>query len=886
MASSILETTGGGQEDCVADMNGDHLDDIVRIQSGDIRINYQQEDGTYTETLFNVNLQNSPGWSMAAGDLNNDGFNDLVLGDGDAVSFVMAINGGTDYQEQAIAEYIFSQRTTMADIDNDGDLDAFVCHDIDQSHPYRNDGTGFMTEDQTLIETLPLAGNYAAIWVDYDNDGDSDMYLTKCRQGSTSGDIERTNAMYQNDGNGVFSEVGAACNMDDNAQSWATVFEDFDNDGDFDAFIVNHDFNNRFMENNGDGTFTDIIQTTGIDANDLGAWENASGDFDNDGFVDILSELENELYLNNGDMTFTGMNLSFNDGAIGDLNNDGFLDVVRGGAVYINDTNDNNWIKFNLQGIVSNKCGIGARVEIHGDWGIQIREVRSGQSFSPMSTLTAHFGIGAATSVDQVIVKWPSGIVTVIPNPIINEGHLILESECILDPTDIVVTGATTLCPGETVTLTVPEGFENYYWNNGMSGATIEVATAGSYSVVLVDTDECASLSNNVVVQLTNDIQPMIETSGNVSFCEGGTVTLSVDGGTNPTWSTGETGTSIEVTTSGNYTVATDANCAGGQLSSEMVAVEVINFPETPQITASDLNADNSVSLSATGNNPAWYDVAIGGTLLGSGNDFTSNPLTDITTFYVEDRNGTPGAIQSGGKAEAIGPGGLPSTGAHSFFDVYEPFTLLTVDVLVPDNGEAGPRTIQLFNENDVMMTQKIFNLEVGAHTLELDFEIPVGNQFYIKCLQENLFRNNGGVNYPYPIGDVGELTGSVYGTSYYYYFYNWQIQKESTVCASDRESITMTPVAIDEIESINALDVYPNPATTNVTIEFNATTSDALTISLYNVVGKLATNKIVQNLTLGQNLINLGVTELPSGIYTLELQMNGQKTTRKIVVE
>ncbi len=886
MAGTIFQTTGGGQEDCVADMNGDHLDDIVRIQGNDIRINYQQPDGSYTETMFDVNLQNGPGWSIAAGDLNNDGFNDLVMGDGDAVSFVMAINGGTDYQEQAIPEYIFSQRSTLADIDNDGDLDAFVCHDVDQSHPYRNDGTGFMTEDQSLIETLPLAGNYAAIWVDYDNDGDSDMYLTKCRQGSTSGDIERTNAMYQNDGNGVFTEVGEQINMDDNAQSWATVFEDFDNDGDFDAFIVNHDFNNRFMENNGDGTFTDIIQTTGINANDLGAWENAAGDFDNDGYVDIFSELANELYMNNGDMTFTGMNLSFNDGAIGDLNNDGFLDVVNGGSVWMNDTNDNNWIKFNLQGIVSNKCGIGARVEIHGDWGIQIREVRSGQSFSPMSTLTAHFGLGAATEVDEVVIKWPSGLVTTIPNPTINEGHLILESECILDDTEITVSGTTILCPGETVTLSVPQGYESYIWNNGMDTPQIEVSTAGTYSVVLIDADECASLSNNIAVEMTNDIQPVIETEGNVTFCDGGSVTLSVNGGMNPTWSTGDIGNILEVTTSGNYTVSTDANCIGGQLTSEMVAVEVFEYPNNPTITSAVLNVDNSVSLTATGNNLTWFDAPAGGNILGTGNDYSSNPLADITTFYVGDQNGTVGAIQSGGKDEATGPGGLPSTGAHSFFDVYEPFTILTVDVLVPDNGEAGTRQIQLYSENDELLVQKVFNLDVGAHTLELNFEVPVGSQFSLRCQQNNLFRNNGGVSYPYAIGDVGEITSSVYGNSYYYYFYNWQIQKESTICASERTSVTMTPVAVNEIESIDALDVYPNPATTNLAVTFNATSSEALTVSLYDVAGKLAANRIVNVLTIGQNVINLDVSELPSGIYTLKLQMNGQKTTRNVVVE
>ncbi|MFT5053861.1 MAG: hypothetical protein ACI97X_000884, partial [Oceanospirillaceae bacterium] len=241
------------------------------------------------------------------------------------------------------------------------------------------------------------------------------------------GDPERTNGMYQNDGSGVFTEMAESINMADNEQSWATTFEDYDNDGDFDAFIVNHTDSNRFMLNDGTGYFTDIIATTGIDATDLGAWENASADFDNDGWVDILTEFDNALWLNNGDLTFTGQSLSFDDGGIGDLNNDGFLDVLNGSTIYMNDGNANNWVKINTLGVVSNKNGIGARVELYGDWGMQIREVRSGESFSPMSSLTTHFGIGQSTSIDSVIIKWPSGITTIIWDLDINSTHDIVE---------------------------------------------------------------------------------------------------------------------------------------------------------------------------------------------------------------------------------------------------------------------------------------------------------------------------------------------------------------------------------------------------------------------------------------------------------------------------
>ena len=320
--SSLIENYPGTSAISV-DMNGDYLVDFVRVSDTGIGIDYQQSNGTFNSVFYAMSIQNPPNWSVAAGDIDGNGYTDLVLGNGSRVSFLFANEDGTGYTEQTHPEYIFSQRSNLVDIDNDGDLDAFVCHDVDESHPYRNDGNQNMVLDQELIETLDLAGNYASLWVDYDNDGDTDMYLTKCRQGSTPGDPERTNAMYRNNGDGTYTEFASHINMDDNAQSWATIFHDFDNDGDFDAFTVNHDFENRFYENDGTGLFTDIIGSTGINPTDLGAWENQGVDFNNDGFIDIFSEMSKELYINNGNMTFTGTDLPFDEGAIGDFNSDG-----------------------------------------------------------------------------------------------------------------------------------------------------------------------------------------------------------------------------------------------------------------------------------------------------------------------------------------------------------------------------------------------------------------------------------------------------------------------------------------------------------------------------------------------------------------------------------
>ncbi|MEL7220312.1 MAG: FG-GAP-like repeat-containing protein [Bacteroidota bacterium] len=888
--SELLGNVSGGGfgSNCAVDMNGDNLDDVVRVQNNGINVDYQQADGTFEHVFIPAEFNNSPSWSICAGDVDQNGQTDLLFGGGSAVSFVMANEDGTAYTEYLQPDYIFSQRSTFFDIDKDGDLDAFVCHDVDLSHPYINDGTGIFVEDQDLIHTVPLRGNYAAIWVDYNNDSHTDLYITKCAGGAAPGDPERTNGLYRNNGDGTFTEVGAEANMDDNAQSWATVFEDFDNDGDFDAFIVNHDFENRFKKNNGDGTFTDIIQDTNIDPFDLGAWENASGDFNNDGFVDILTEHSNDLYLNNGNLTFTGQTLPFDDGAIGDFNNDGFLDVVRGNSLWINDGNANNWIKINTKGLVSNIDGIGSRVEIYGDWGMQIREVRAGQSFSPMSTLTAHFGIGESTEIDSVVVRWPSGINTVMENPAINTNHEVVEASCTLAPETISVIGNTALCEGETVQLLAPGGYDQIIWSIGGANPSIEVSQPGSYGLTLFDEEGCASVAANVQITRIEDTPPVIAIDGEEMFCKGGEVTLSVEGAINPVWTNGMTETSITVSEAGTYNVVIDAQCSEEGIAAEEAIEVIVLSVDEPVEESVEVDPSGVALLTVSGQGELkWYDAAVEGTLIGQGASYTTDVLTEDATYYVDATQQFGGGLVSGAKSTPDGPGGIPSTGAYNYFNAYESFNLQTVDVLVPDNAPEGPRTVQLFDSNDNMLASTVVDLVQGLQTIELNFTVPVGNDLSLRCPENNLFRNNGGVNYPYPIGDgLGEVTRSFWGAQYYYYFYNWQIGTPAIYCTSDRTAVSVTLVDVAEIPEVDELRLFPNPAQTDLQVELMMAERASLQLILTNALGQQVYQESLSDVSAGLRRHAVDVSQLPAGVYQLQLSLGDRIAVRKVVVE
>ena len=407
---------------CIADMNGDHKDDITGVSANNLRIHYQgATPGAFTVSDFPITgTSMMPTWSMAAGDCNKDGFGDVILGNGNGLSVWRSNSTGTAYSNYTPGQYIFCQRTNFADLNNDGHLDVFSCHDIAPNCYYLNDSAGNLTFYQS--NTTPgamnfgtLGGNYSTLFTDFDNDGDSDVFISKCSGPPCE--------LHRNDGGGVYTDISAIAQINVTPiQTWSSAIADFDNDGDMDIIITASAGLHKYFRNNLDTTnsteeaYTNITAGSGWDTNTSTNIDNVAYDFDNNGYVDVLGG-GNKIMFNQGNSSFAGVAYSgISVGAIGDLNNDGFLDILNGSTVRYAVPNGNNWLKVATQGIQSNGNGIGARIEIYGAWGKQIRDIRSGEGFKYMSTMNAHFGLGQATTIDQVIIRWPSGIVDTYTN--------------------------------------------------------------------------------------------------------------------------------------------------------------------------------------------------------------------------------------------------------------------------------------------------------------------------------------------------------------------------------------------------------------------------------------------------------------------------------------
>lgn len=404
-------------------------------------------DGTFTDVAREAGVHNMGLAHMAlAVDLDNDGYDDLIV-----------LNDASQYTNEFPRPVIYRNNRdgtfanvtigsgfdpidltfggiTAGDYDKDGDLDLFVGGWYEwTSHLYRNEG-GFKFTDVSEAANIRVPGNrshWTPVFADFDNDGWQDIFAAV--------DFDE-DYLLRNNRDGTFTDVSRAAGITHVYNDMGTAVADFDNDMDLDIYTTNItnwqqcrlDYGcNMLYKNNGDGTFSDGTREHGVGDTAWG-WGDAFADMNLDGHLDLVAvggwyigeEQNTRLFLNDGKNRFQDVAAEagvqqFSDKKgllVVDIDKDGDLDMivteVRGPmTVWENVTarNNRNYLVVEAEGTTSNRNGVGARVYVTAGESMQMAEIMAGGSFYTSPPKEAHFGLGSAATINQVVVIFPSG---------------------------------------------------------------------------------------------------------------------------------------------------------------------------------------------------------------------------------------------------------------------------------------------------------------------------------------------------------------------------------------------------------------------------------------------------------------------------------------------
>jgi hypothetical protein len=460
-----------------ADYDGDGWLDLYFLagNTGPSRLFRNDRDGTFSDVAAAAGVDVPGAFACGAvfADWDGDGDADLLTGgiEGTGATLFRNNGDGTFTNVTASAGVFMTQNSwsqSFADYDRDGDLDLFTAHwgvhPQGSGHVWRNNGDGTFTDADALVgyTNFPPAGGdngFTINLADYSNDGWPDMLV--------SSDFQ-TSHVYRNNGDGTFGNVtNPAVIKDDNGMG--NTVGDYDNDGDLDWFvssIYNFPFKigNRLYRND-NGTFADATTTAGV-ANGGWAWGATMQDFDNDGLLDIY-DVNGwrvgypadvcRLFRNNGNGTFSEIANAIGADASGqgrgvvafDADRDGDLDLFIANnderAIFLrNDGLTAKWLDVKLVGPAPNIDQVGARVRVTIGAVTQLRELRCGSNFLSNDPVEAHFGLGAAATVNTLQVTWTDGTVTTLNNVAANQ-RLVLTHPAVDAPAVGMPAGGGTL---------------------------------------------------------------------------------------------------------------------------------------------------------------------------------------------------------------------------------------------------------------------------------------------------------------------------------------------------------------------------------------------------------------------------------------------------------
>lgn len=373
-------------------------------------------------------------------DYDNDGDRDLFIINffgSDKLYRNDGPNGFVDYSGAAgiLPDSFPSTAAALADVDNDGWLDLYVANysfingsgDV-TNILYHNNGDGTFSDVSAAMGVGdPGKQPLAVVFLDYNGDGWPDIYIAN--------DKRNGNTLFRNEAGGGFTNVSAASGTDLHFDAMGLAVADYDTDGDFDIYVSNGEEGNGLLRNNGDGTFAEVADSLGVAVRRV-CWGTSFLDIDNDGDLDLYVSVshgnpdrENALFENLGDGSFvrtTGRMLGGDAGqsygnAVADYNNDGYPDIAVMNVVdpfmlWKNSGGSNHWLKVRLQGTISNREGVGSIIEAYRNGERRIYSTHCGSSYLSQSSAEQIIGLGSSSVLDYLVVRWPGGMVDVIPN--------------------------------------------------------------------------------------------------------------------------------------------------------------------------------------------------------------------------------------------------------------------------------------------------------------------------------------------------------------------------------------------------------------------------------------------------------------------------------------